>query len=194
MKLEKVAELVGGKLTGDGSVEISGISNIEQAQEGHITFLSKKKFLNALKGSPISAVLVKEAIDISISQISRDTYLTIPTKSTTGRPIQFYFDRQITPVLKLWPSPENSTDQFIYDRMVRLDDADVSIDTIDIPFRFYPCLAAGLAYYLALKRAPQRVQILKALYEEEFERAALEDRDKTSTFVVPSYPYLSATG
>jgi hypothetical protein len=55
-------------------------------------------------------------------------------------------------------------------------------------------MAAGLAYYLALKRAPQRVQILKAIYEEEFERAALEDRDKTSTFVVPSYPYLSATG
>jgi hypothetical protein len=142
----------------------------------------------------LTGVVRRSSSDISITQISRDTYLTIPTKSTTGRPIQFYFDRQITPVLKLWPSPENSTDQFIYDRMVRLDDVDASVNTVDVPFRFYPCLAAGLAYYLALKRAPQRVQILKAIYEEEFERAALEDRDKTSTFVVPSYPYLSATG
>ena len=142
----------------------------------------------------LSGVVRRSDSDIAITQISRGTYLTIPTKTTTGRPIQFYFDRQITPVLKLWPSPENSTDQFIYDRMVRLDDVDASVNTVDVPFRFYPCLAAGLAYYLALKRAPQRVQVLKALYEEEFERAALEDRDKTNTFLIPSYPYLSATG
>jgi len=69
MKLEKIAELIGGKLKGDGSVEISGINNIEQAEEGQITFLSKKKFLNILNHSQASAVLVKEAIDISISQV-----------------------------------------------------------------------------------------------------------------------------
>ena len=72
---------------------------------------------------------------------------------------------------------------------MRVDDADASVNTAEVPFRFYPCLAAGLAYYLALKRAPDRVQILKAIYEEEFERAALEDRDKTSTFAVPTYTY-----
>jgi UDP-3-O-[3-hydroxymyristoyl] glucosamine N-acyltransferase len=69
MKLEKIAELIGGKLKGDGSVEISGIGNIEQAQEGHITFLSKKKFLDALNRSQVSAVLVKEVFDTAIPQI-----------------------------------------------------------------------------------------------------------------------------
>ena len=69
MKLEKIAELIGGKLKGDGSVEISGIGNIEQAQEGHITFLSKKKFLDVLNRSQVSAVLVKEAFDTVIPQI-----------------------------------------------------------------------------------------------------------------------------
>ena len=101
-------------------------------------------------------------------------------------------DRQITPVVKLWPTPENSTDQFIYDRLIRIDDADTSVNTVEIPFRFYPCLAAGLAYYISLKKAPDRIQILNALYEEEFLRAAEEDRDKANISLVPSYSFVSA--
>tara|TARA_R110002020_G_scaffold430419_1_gene640083 strand:+ start:255 stop:569 length:315 start_codon:yes stop_codon:yes gene_type:complete len=102
-------------------------------------------------------------------------------------------DRQITPVVKIWPTPENSTDQFIYDRLVRIDDADTSVNTVQVPFRFYPCLAAGLAYYISLKRAPERIQILKTLYEEEFTRAAEEDRDKAGIRLVPAYNFISAT-
>ena len=86
--------------------------------------------------------------------------------------------------------PENSTDTVIIDKLVRIDDADTFINTMDIPFRFYPCLAAGLAYYLAIKRAPDRVQLLKAVYEEEFERAASEDRDRASLNIQPSMAYL----
>ena len=70
-----------------------------------------------------------------------------------------------------------------------MQDADTFINTVDMPFRFYPCLAAGLAYYIAIKRAPQRVQLLKAVYEEEFERAMTEDRDRASFNVVPRYEY-----
>tara|TARA_R110000772_G_scaffold268488_1_gene395738 strand:+ start:565 stop:879 length:315 start_codon:yes stop_codon:yes gene_type:complete len=102
-------------------------------------------------------------------------------------------DRQITPVVKIWPTPENSTDVFIYDRLLRIDDADASIDTVEVPFRFYPCLAAGLAYYLSLKIAPERTTLLKTIYEEEFLRAAEEDRDRASFSIIPSYSYLSAT-
>ena len=69
MKLEKVAELVGGKLKGDGSLEISGLRGIEQAGEGHVTFLSKKKFLDVLNRSQTSAVLVKEEVDTPVCQI-----------------------------------------------------------------------------------------------------------------------------
>ena len=73
--------------------------------------------------------------------------------------------------------------------MTRIQDADTPTNTIEIPFRFYPCLTAGLAYYIALKRAPQRIQLLKAVYEEEFERAMTEDRDRASFNVVPQYEY-----
>jgi len=141
----------------------------------------------------LSAVVRRSGSDISISRISRDDYLSIPTKSSTGRPIQFYVDRQITPVVKVWLTPENNTDIIIYDRLVRIDDADASVNTVEVPFRFYPCLAAGLAYYISMKRAPDRMQFLKAVYEEEFLRAAEEDRDRASFSVVPSYSYLSAT-
>jgi hypothetical protein len=140
----------------------------------------------------LSGVVRRSSTDISIGRIGRDDYLSIATKSTTGRPTQFYVDRLITPVVKVWPTPENSTDQFIYDRVIRIDDADTSVNTVQIPFRFYPCLAAGLAYYISLKRAPDRIQILKALYEEEFLRAAEEDRDKANIFLVPAYSFISA--
>jgi|TARA_R110000744_G_scaffold101658_1_gene195936 hypothetical protein len=118
--------------------------------------------------------------------------LNIPTKSSTGRPTQFYVDRKITPLVKVWPTPENSTDVLIYDRLVRIDDADASGNTLEVPFRFYPCLAAGLAYYISMKRAPDRMQQLKAVYEEEFLRAAEEDRDRASFNIVPSYGYMSS--
>jgi hypothetical protein len=98
-------------------------------------------------------------------------------------------DRQITPNLKIWPVPENSTDTVVYDALTRIQDADTPTNTVEVPFRFYPCLAAGLAYYLSMKRAPDRVQLLKAVYEEEFERAATEDRDRASYNVVPQYQY-----
>ena len=140
----------------------------------------------------LSGVIRRDDSDISITRVSRDEYLAIANKTTTGRPVQFYVNRQITPVVTVWPVPENSTDQFIYDRLVRIDDADASVDTMEIPFRFYPCLAAGLAYYISLKRAPERVEVLKALYEEEFIRAAQEDRDKANITLVPTYNSLSA--
>ena len=140
----------------------------------------------------LSVIVRRDGTDYSLERLSRDDYLTIPTKTTTGRPNQFFLDRQVTPSLKIWPTPENTTDVVIYDALTRMDDADIYTDTMAMPFRFYPCLAAGLAYYLALKRAPNRVQILKAVYEEEFERAASEDRDRASFNVVPKYEYYRA--
>ena len=73
----------------------------------------------------------------------------------------------------------------IVDKLVRMDDAGAGVNTLQVPFRFYPCLAAGLAYYIAMKKAPERVQLLKAVYEEEFERAAGEDRDRASLTLAP---------
>lgn len=137
----------------------------------------------------LDAIVRRDSTDYTLQRISRGDYINIPTKTTQSRPAQFFVDRQIDPTLKLWPVPDNSTDVVIIDKLVRMDDADTFTNTMDIPFRFYPCLAAGLAYYLAIKRAPDRVQLLKAVYEEEFERAASEDRDRTSFNIQPSMAY-----
>tara|TARA_R110000787_G_scaffold9914_1_gene34278 strand:+ start:83 stop:559 length:477 start_codon:yes stop_codon:yes gene_type:complete len=133
----------------------------------------------------LSLVVRRDGTDYSLSRISRDAYLSIPTKTTTGRPTQFFVDRQITPNLKIWPLPDNSTDVIVYDALTRIDDADTYVNTVDMPFRFYPCLAAGLAYYIAMKKAPERLQILKPIYDEEINRAMDEDRDRASFRVAP---------
>jgi hypothetical protein len=137
----------------------------------------------------LGAILRRDNNDYTIERLSRDEYLNLPSKTTTGRVSQFFMDRQITPQIKVWPVPNNSTDQVIVDRLVRMDDADTYTNTLQVPFRFYPCLAAGLAYYISLKKAPDRVQLLKALYEEEFERAMSEDRDRASFKVQPTMAY-----
>tara|TARA_R110002153_G_scaffold8977_1_gene37670 strand:+ start:869 stop:1537 length:669 start_codon:yes stop_codon:yes gene_type:complete len=134
----------------------------------------------------LSMSVLRSGIYYSLERISRDTYLAIPNKATTGRPTQFFLDRQINPNLKIWPLPENSTDVLYFDALTRMDDADNFTNTLEIPFRFYPCLAAGLAYYIAIKRAPSRIQMLKAVYEEEFERAISEDRDRASVRISPA--------
>jgi hypothetical protein len=137
----------------------------------------------------LSVIVRRDNTDYALDRYSREEFLTIPNKTTQGRPSQFFLNRQITPTLQLWPVPENDTDIVFYDALTRMQDADTFINTADMPFRFYPCLAAGLAYYIAIKRAPQRIQILKAAYEEEFERAMTEDRDRASFNVVPRYEY-----
>ena len=127
--------------------------------------------------------------DISMSRIGRSEYLNIPNKETKSRPSQFFLDKSNIPILKIWPAPENSTDVIHYDALTRIQDADTMQNTLEIPFRFYPCLAAGLAYYIALKRAPERIQLLKTSYEEEFDRAMAEDRDRSSFTITPSLDY-----
>jgi|TARA_Y100001938_G_scaffold148666_1_gene233049 hypothetical protein len=141
----------------------------------------------------LSVVVRRDDTDFSVERISRDTYLSIPNKTTEGRTNQFFLDRQITPNLKIWPVPENSTDVIHYDALTRIDDADTQVNTLDVPFRFYPCLAAGLAYYISMKKAPERIQLLKAAYEEEFQRAMTEDRDRASFNVVPQFEYFRTT-
>lgn len=124
--------------------------------------------------------------DIAMDQIGRSEYWNLPNKSTQSRPTQFFLDKQVTPRLYIWPASENSTDQLIINRLVRIEDADAGVNTVDVPFRFYPCLAAGLSYYIALKKAPDRVQMLKGLYDEEFARAADQDQSRASLMVSPN--------
>jgi|TARA_R110000822_G_scaffold3008_3_gene13749 hypothetical protein len=138
----------------------------------------------------LEVVLRRDGTDYEVQRISRGDYLTLPNKTTQGRPSQFYFDRQIQPQINLWTVPENSTDQLIFYYVQRIQDADALTNTTDMPFRFYPCMVAGLSYYMAMKRAPDRLPILKSVYEEEFLRAANEDEGRTPLRLQPSLRYL----
>ena len=138
----------------------------------------------------LSTVVTRDGTDFEIDRLSRSEFLNIPTKTQTGRPNQFFLDRQITPVLKIWPVPDNNTDILKFNRLTRIEDADTFTNTVAIPFRFYPCLAAGLAYYLSMKKNPQMMGPLKAVYEEEMIRAMEEDRDRASFKISPpTYKY-----
>ena len=128
-------------------------------------------------------------VDFTLTQMSRGEYLRIPNKANSGQPSQYFFDRQINPTITLWSTPDTSY-TLVYYYVRRIEDADTLVNTTDAPFRFLPCMAAGLAYYIAIKRAPDRIQILKSIYEEEFQRAASEDANSTSLKLTPDISYL----
>ena len=131
--------------------------------------------------------------DLSISRIAIPTYASIPNKNDTGRPIQVYIDRKTTtPTITVWPVPDNSTYTFVYWYMKRLDDAGTGVNTQEVPFRFYPCLVAGLAYYLSLKikGAIERMPLLKQEYEDQWALASTEDREKADYRIVPRYQHI----
>tara|TARA_A100001011_G_scaffold93874_1_gene98813 strand:+ start:13022 stop:13690 length:669 start_codon:yes stop_codon:yes gene_type:complete len=145
---------------------------------------------NATYTDLLEVVLRRSSVDYQLDRMSRSEYLHLPNKSQTGRPSQFFYNRQTTPEITLWPTPDSSSDSIVYYYVQRIEDADTLVNTTDAPFRFLPCMVAGLAYYMAMKKAPERVQLLKSVYEEEFQRAADEDEDRVALKLQPSMQYL----
>jgi hypothetical protein len=142
-------------------------------------------------------------IDINISRISVSTYSQIPNKTAAGRPIQVWVDRKSGatnasnvvqyPTVTVWPTPDDSTTYtFVYWRLRRIQDAGDGLNGQDIPFRFIPAMAAGLAYYLSMKipGADMRMPALKAEYDEQFQLASEEDREKAPIRFVPRQSFL----
>ncbi len=126
--------------------------------------------------------------ELTISRISVSTYASIPNKLTQGRPIQLYIERlRDAPKVNVWPVPDNNSYVLYYWRMRRIQDAGSGVQTADMNFRFFPCLVAGLAYHIAMKvpELAERIPMLKAVYDEQFEMAAGEDREKTAARFVP---------
>ncbi len=126
--------------------------------------------------------------DLTINRISVSTYAAIPNKLSQGRPIQLYVERlRDAPHVNVWPVPNNDDYVLYYWRMRRVEDAGSGVQTADMNFRFFPCLVAGLAYYIAMKvpELVDRVPMLKSVYDEQYELAAGEDREKTSYELIP---------
>ena len=125
--------------------------------------------------------------DLAIGRLSVGDYSAIPTKDTPGRPVQFYMDRQIAaPLITVWPVPADASYTLVYWRMRRIQDTglDGSV-TADVQARAIPALVAGLAYYLAMKRAPDRLQETKLIYDEQWAMMADEDRERAGFTVRP---------
>ena len=124
--------------------------------------------------------------DLSLSKIDRSTYAALPNKGTQGQPSQNYVDRQTTPVIYLYQTPDLSTYTYLkYYVIKRIEDSGAYTNTADVAYRFIPCMCAGLAYYLAIKRSPQRAELLKLAYEDEMKRALDEDGSRTSLYISP---------
>tara|TARA_R100001015_G_C4577971_1_gene134930 strand:- start:161 stop:865 length:705 start_codon:yes stop_codon:yes gene_type:complete len=130
--------------------------------------------------------------EYSCSPISRSTYLNYTVKTSSGRPTQFYFEKTINPTLYLYPAADVAY-TVVYYAMLRMKDSGAYTNNAEIPFSFLPCLTAGLAYYIALKYAPERTQILKIAYEEEFRRAADTNRGNVSSHFVPKLGITAGT-
>jgi len=147
--------------------------------------------------------------DLNISRISVSTYSTIPNKLTQGRPIQVWVNRQSgqmdpalsnnPPQINVWPAPDQGTQSqpyyvFYYWRMRRIVDAGNGANIQDIPYRFYEAMTAGLAYRLGMKLdgvSPDRLMMLKAQYDEAWDLAAGEDREKAPDRLVPRQMFIN---
>lgn len=131
--------------------------------------------------------------DLTITRVSSSTYSSIPNKLASGRPIQMWVQRIDPPQVTVWPVPDSSASyQLVYWRMRRIEDAGGGVNTMDVPFRFLPALVAGLAYYLSMKipGALERMQILKGQYDEAWQLASDEDREKASIRLVPRQMFI----
>tara|TARA_R100000005_G_C4977863_1_gene188621 strand:- start:410 stop:1105 length:696 start_codon:yes stop_codon:yes gene_type:complete len=125
-------------------------------------------------------------VDLPLTRISRAEYSQVPDKASTGKPNQYFVDKALSPTITVYPAPDKSSEYTVYLNVLsRMDDADEATNTLEMPFRFYPCLAAGLAYHISLKKAPDRTAMLKQIYEEEFNRAMSQDEERASFRISP---------
>jgi hypothetical protein len=133
--------------------------------------------------------------DVALTKMDRSNYSALGNKLATGQPSQYYVDRQVVPKISLYVAPDASTYKVLkFYTINRIEDATAYSDQqADVAYRFLPCMCAGLAYYLAMKRAPERIEAMKLIYEDEIKRALDEDGQRTSLYVSPQsyYPNLS---
>lgn len=143
----------------------------------------------------LEVVLNRDSTDLQLTRITSEEYLLIPNKTQTGRPSQYSIRRsRDNPVMSVWPLPDNSTDILKIEVISELQDINKSAEqNADLPKRFFPCLTAGLSYYMSMKRAgvpSERISMLKTNYEETLARAMQEDRERSSMFVRPRLRYI----
>tara|TARA_R100000951_G_scaffold80201_2_gene68059 strand:- start:43 stop:771 length:729 start_codon:yes stop_codon:yes gene_type:complete len=133
-------------------------------------------------------------VDSPLTKISRSEYQALSNKTSTGQPTQYFVQRfidKVTVTLYLTPGSTEAGNFLNYYYVKRIQDAGDYTNDADVPYRFVPCMIAGLSYYLAVKFAPDRIQVLKMLYEDELQRALQEDGSSSSSYISPKVYYPS---
>ena len=133
-------------------------------------------------------------VDTPLTKINRSTYQGLANKTSTGTPSQYFVQRfidKVTITLYLTPGLTEAGNFLNYYYVKRIQDVGIYTNAVDVPYRFVPCMCAGLAYYLSMKKAPALVQQNKLIYEDELKRALDEDGQRTSTYISPQTFYPS---
>ena len=131
-----------------------------------------------------------ERTDVSLTKIDRSAYAALPNKGSQGQPSQYYVERKTSPKIFLYITPDAQTFTHLkYYSINRIEDAGSYTNEADVAYRFLPCMCAGLAYYLSMKKNPQLTQQNKLIYEDELRRALEEDGQRASTFIAPQSFY-----
>tara|TARA_R110001592_G_scaffold123401_1_gene331271 strand:- start:871 stop:1542 length:672 start_codon:yes stop_codon:yes gene_type:complete len=128
--------------------------------------------------------------DLGLDRIDRNEFINIPNKTIKARSTNYWLERLKSPVIHLYPTPDNSTDKLIYYVWRTIEDANTQVNDIDIPTRFVPCLVSGLAYYLCLKKNVQKLAIMKEQYEQDLRNAIRYDEDRSPLRIVPKHEYI----
>ena len=156
--------------------------------------------LNSVVGLPAAGFVKIDSEIINYGYIDGNTLYncfraqanTTAASHTTGASVYW----QQLPAVTVWPTPDNAQSyQFVYWRLRRTQDAGGGVNVMDVPFRFIPCMAAGLAYYIATKvtGGMDRLPVLKAQYDEAWELAAQEDHEKAPIRFVPRQQFIGST-
>ena len=162
--------------TGDGTSDATAVYGVDNVLEANYRITSTN-------------------VDTPMTAISRSQYQGFSNKTAKGIPTQYFVERFIdktTITLYLTPGAAQDGNKINYYYVKRIQDVVAYTNATDVPFRFVPCMCAGLSYYLSQKNAPQRTQELKLLYEDELARAVKEDADITSTYIAPKVYFPNA--
>ena len=166
-------------------------------QVGGIAAGATQITLNSTVGLPASGFVKIDNEIINYGYIDGNTLYscfggqqnTTPASHTNGTAVYW----QQVPAITVWPTPDNAQQyQFVYWRLRRTQDAGGGVNIMDVPFRFIPCMAAGLSYYIAGKipTGAERLPFLKSQYDEAWELAAYEDHEKAALRLVPRQTYI----
>jgi hypothetical protein len=128
--------------------------------------------------------------DYTLDRVDRNEYVNIPNKATQARPTELWVERKKSPVIHLYPTPDNSTDKLVYYVWQTIEDSAAQVNDVDIPTRFMPCLVSGLAYYLCLKKNVQKLPVIKQQYEQDLTNALRYDEDRSPLRLVPKQEYI----